>query len=597
MKTQAGHSEVMGLRGWAIWFGALSLLVATWFVINGYQFGVYDHSIHLPYLLRELEPSFLKGDPLVDAYAHHPSFFWKLQAPLARVLPIETLYLLIHVLSVGAMMAGTAALARAVLPKEAGPWAALLAPCLILLSKPTAAAVHMMDPLVLNRTVVLGPLLFALAQGIRHRYHTAFLLIGLAFLVHPTSAVQVAFMVWFAALLDREHRRAALTGPLVCLAAASPLLVSMLVHRAAAGVPFPPPAEWLAVTRLTVGLHHYPSEWPFPSWFFLLSPLLLLAGALRSQRSRPVELYMVAVGILFVGGALGTELIKFPTALHMHLLQSTRFLSFLAAACTARWILETWPVQGEPRRAGLSLAIAVVLTQFAFTMLLPVLVIWLLVLVLRAPMKKRESPVRLSLATVALLVLVLGGVTTVVRRLVLRSPPAMQPRFSQLKGARLMDWARGHLPEDAVVAIPPYLLEPLTSFRYGARRSIVGTLKDGGEASFSMAFTTQWMQRIEALCDCKPFELSPEGSNALRGVMQMPEMVLAGYRQADATRFRMLATRFGATHAVIEAKGSRPLELPLEYEDDEYKVYRITPPGGSGEPASVGSTPTSQQVP
>lgn len=596
MKTEAGLEEA-GPRVRAIRFGMLCLLVAAWFAINGYQFGVDDHSIHLSYLLRELDPSFLKGDPLVDAYGHHPALFWTLQAPFARLLPIETLYLLIHVLSVAAMMAGTAAIARALLPKESGPWADLLAPCLILLSKQTAAAVHMMDPLVLNRTVALGPLLFALAQGIRRRYHTAFLLIGLAFLIHPTTAVHAAFMVWFVTLFDREHRRAALTGPLVCLAAASPLLVLMVLHRSTAGVPFPPPAEWVLVTRLTVGLHHYPSEWPFPSWLFAAGPLLLLAGALRSQRSRPVELYMVAVGILFVGGALGTELVEFPTALHMHLLQGTRFLSFLAAACSARWILDTWPVQGEPRRAGLSVASVVVLTQFpVMLLLLPLLFIWLLVLSLRAPVKKRESPLRLSLGAVALVVLVLGGVTTGVRRLVLRPPP-LQPRFSELQGARLMAWARDHLPQDAVVAIPPYQEEPLVSFRYGARRAIVGTLKDGGEASFSMAFTTQWMQRIEALCDCKPFEPARSGSTAIRGMSEVPAMVLAGYRQADATRFRALATRFGATHAVIEAKGSRPLELPLEYEDDEYKLYRITPASDSGQPLPSGSAPTSQQVP
>ena len=42
MKTEAGLSEVRGLRGQAIWFGALSLLVAAWFVINGYQLRVFD---------------------------------------------------------------------------------------------------------------------------------------------------------------------------------------------------------------------------------------------------------------------------------------------------------------------------------------------------------------------------------------------------------------------------------------------------------------------------------------------------------------------------------------------------------------------------
>ena len=227
-------------KGALTFAGLLGLQVAAWFLINGYHFGLQDQSIHLPYLMRAVDPSFLRGDPLVDASTYHPSFFWKFQALCVPYVSVESLYLGIHVLSVAAMLAGTAALAQALLDGKQGQWAAMVAPCLVLLSKPTIAAIRMMDSMVLNRTVVLGPHLFALALAIQRRYLAAFAVVGLAFLVHPTTSLHVAFLIWVAALCDGERRRDALLGPLLCMAVASPLLLFMLSHRSLSGVPFPP---------------------------------------------------------------------------------------------------------------------------------------------------------------------------------------------------------------------------------------------------------------------------------------------------------------------------------------------------------------------
>ncbi|MCY1022986.1 DUF6798 domain-containing protein [Pyxidicoccus sp. MSG2] len=576
MLNEASREERMALWMWASFGALLSLQVAVWLLLNGYRFGIFDQSIHLPYLLREMDPSFLRGDVLVDAYTYHPSLFWRLQALFTSLVPVETLYLALHVVSVAAMLAGTAALARALLAREHGPWAALLAPCLVLLSKPTIAAIPMLDPLVLNRTFVLGPHLFALALGIQRRYHAALFIVGLTFLIHPTTSMHVAFLVWLAALADPERRRAALTGTLVCLAAASPLLALMLLNRSFSGVPFPPPPDWILLTRMLLGLHHYPSEWGWYSWMLGLAPLLVLAGALRARRSRPVEIYLVGIAILFVVGTLGAEVLTIPSVLHLHVLQSTRLLSFLAAACGSRWILDTWPAGGHGNARGWAVAVLVTLTQFPIPGLQPVILLVLLGVVLLNP-PKRELATRVSPGAILLLTLVLGGIVSGVRRYVLHAPPEFQPRFETLQGARLMHWAREHLPRDAVVAIPPYLTEPLTGFRYGTGRSIVGTLKDGGEVSFSIAFMKDWKERIEALCDCKPFVAPGGGGLALYGVFTLPQVVLDGYRKADAERFRSFATRFGATHAVVEAKGATQPDLPLEYEDDEFKLYRIRP--------------------
>jgi hypothetical protein len=559
---------------WKRRLGVLAVFVCAWFLINGYSFGIFDHSIHLAFLLRELDPSLLKGDPLIEAAANHPSFFWKLQAPLARVMPVELLYALIHLVSVVLMLAGTASLARALYPGPHAEWVGTLAMLAVLIPQ-THAGIPLLDELVLNRTVSMGPLLFALVLGVQRRYAAAFLLTGAVFLIHPTTAVHAAILLWFAALFDKERRRAVLTGPLWCMLAASPLLVPMLRHGAAAGVPFPPPEDWVLLTRILVSWHHYPSNWHFSTWLQLLVPVVLLALALRARRSRPVEAYLCGVAFTCVLGVLGTEILHVPTALHLHLLETLRFVPYLAAVCGAAWVLETWPAPGERRLPGLApallyLGFATIQLWLAFAGLLAVLA-W-------RP-ASREPPRRLGFKWLVGLGVAAVPIVFAYRVIFYGEFTLFIPNLETHKGWRLMTWADQNLPKDALVVLPPVFHERDPAFRYGARRATFTTFKDGAEGSFNLAFIREWRQRMEVLCGCQPFEAlaTPHERPWFRRVRDVKKALMWGYRAADTERLRALGTRYGATHVVFEAGHGMGLELPLLYSDDEYKLYRLTP--------------------
>jgi hypothetical protein len=559
---------------WRLQLGVLVTFTCAWFVINGYAFGIIDHSIHLGFLLRELDPSLLKGDPLIDAASHHPSLFWKLQVPLARLMSVELLYALVHTASVMLVLAGTASLARALYPGPHAEWVATLAMLAVLIPR-NFAGIPLMDDLVLNRTVSLGPLLFALLLGVRRRYAAAFLLTGAVFLIHPTTAVHAAILLWFAALFDRERRLAVVTGPLLCMLAASPLLVPMLRQGAATGVPFPPPEDWVLLTRVLVSWHHYPRDWPSYVWLQLLVPVVLLALALRSRRSRPVEAYLCGIAFTCVLGALGTEVLRLPTALHLHLLETLRFLPYLAAIWGAAWVVETWPAPGERRLPGwgpvlLYFGFATTLVWVAFAGML-----WLLLLrpSSREPSRPRPLHWLVGLGVAA------APLVFALRIHVYESPPRFRPSVDMYTGGRLMAWVDQHLPKDALVVLPPFFHDWDVAFRYGARRATFTTFKDGAEGSFSLAFMRDWKQRMEALCGCRPFEALATRQDAPweERVLRLREVIKQGYQSADATRLRELNVRYGATHAVFEASDDTNPGLPLLYSDDEFKLYQLTP--------------------
>jgi hypothetical protein len=121
----------------------------------------------------------------------------------------------------------------------------------------------------------------------------------------------------------------------------------------------------------------------------------------------------------------------------------------------------------------------------------------------------------------------------------------------------------------AVVALPPYMNHPLTAFRWSARRSIVATWKDGSEGSFSVAYAAEWTERILALSGQSNLTI-----RSVSDVRRAPHIVLAGYAEADAPRFRSLARRFGATHAIVESTARQP-HLPLLYADMYFGLYEI----------------------
>lgn len=131
-------------------------------------------------------------------------------------------------------------------------------------------------------------------------------------------------------------------------------------------------------------------------------------------------------------------------------------------------------------------------------------------------------------------------------------------------------WAREHLPTRAVVAPPPYMNHALTAFRWSARRSIVATWKDGSEGSFNVAYAAELTERILALSGRSDLTIR-NVSNVRRAA---PDTVLAGYAETDAPRFRSLARRFVATHAIVESTARQP-HLPLLYADKYFRLYEI----------------------
>lgn len=157
-------------------------------------------------------------------------------------------------------------------------------------------------------------------------------------------------------------------------------------------------------------------------------------------------------------------------------------------------------------------------------------------------------------------------------------PGVLQHRFADApEDVALEVWCREHLPADALVVLP---LEwgTFIHFRYGARRAAFVTLKDGPESVFSLAYNQEYRRRVEAVCDCEPFELARYGDRVGRERLFMEfDFIRDNVRKMTGDRARRLFRDFGVTHIV--AAVSQPLADigDIVYRDSRYAVVRITP--------------------
>lgn len=611
---------------------AVVLSVAWFYAVNGYSLGWWDHVIHIPHLLRAMDPGFLPGDYLLDAAESHLSLIWPLLAPVVDLLGIPATFLAIHALCVTLMLTGSNALARALLPAlpplERYLWVAVL----VIPAQPTLASIYSMDDHLLPRCTV-GILLHALALGVHGRYRRAYLLVGILINLHATTAAHTAVLLWVHQALDRRPsnrptsrpssppssllgRKELVLAPLFLIAAALPLLIYALSIGAVGHVPTPAPQDWTDIANRASPFHVESESFGLWGHVHALVQLTCALAAWTIVRGSSIPAYLLGVALLCLFGAVAWEVAHLPFARQLHPYEATRFVYYLGMVGAA--VLITARRHGQlphnvaswPRHIAFWLAMILAglsaTAHYGMLVLLRTDMAWapiayatcvavtfaaLAAMLVLAPRWRRQPGARFTrrsmlAATILAAMGCLGAVATSGLHLDAGGARPASPdmcnehpievEHHQRCGLALMRWARDALPADARVALPPYLNHPLASWRHLTRRGVVATYKDGGESNFSHAFARAWHERMSALAG-GGMPLEPGTVRAAGdwfGSEVLPHQ--RGYRTADDARLRELARRFGATHAVVEERAhTGAISFPVVYRDAAYRVHRI----------------------
>lgn len=574
---------------------ALGIALAALFVASrGYAFGIDDHAIHLAYIDRARDPGFLPGDPMLALAPKHPSFLFALFGWLSSLMPMSLLFGIAQGLSVLAAVLGLRALARSLWPGQGSEWISLVAIAAFIVPHPVGGGITDFDTMFLPRGATYGPLLYALSLCVRGRWAVAFALIGFVFLFHATTAAHAAALAGGILLSQARERWAALLlGPVIFLAAASPLLF-MMIKSGGSGIPSPAPADWIAGVKLHYPGHHFEQGFVLAS-YFLASALGVTLGILASPwrgAGRVLAGCLIAVSCLYLIGIVGNYKLHSPITIALHVFQSGRLLDALAMLGLSRW---AWCGFRISRRAGTLRLFLLTLYVLDGTLRdlhpggdypadLHYLVVTLFVLLaeivalvmtvdgqLVGRRAARKSSAIEAPATVAgnmpgkSLAWALLGLAAVCATL---SPDRLwMPTGREGPGSAVMAWSSRHLPSDAVVLLPPYMInQPVTAFRHFAQRRCIGTWKDGGEGTFDLAFQRSWNAYVQ--------DAFGDPTKAGDSYLDMLDRLDTEFQTMPAAKLSWLAAKYGADHVLREANAPA-LPFPVVYRDGEYVLYRM----------------------
>ena len=522
----------------------------AWLQMNlaGYELGVGNQAIQVPFLLRLHSPALFAHDAMVTTTLRtYPSLFYRALAHLLTVIPLPALYFSLHLLTTAGVFLAVIALSW-VMFRSRGATVLLIG--FLLAGHHHALAEQMLYSTGFTHTWAVFPLtLAALALLYADRPLAAFALAGLAFNFHALEAGQLALALSFWAVFSLRPRRMA--GLLaVFLVLAAPTLIQMVAHRQ----PFD--AGWLQLMHLRSGHHSFPFTWwragqsDVPQFLLILALAGVAMSLTPGKHLRKTWLLTGGIVLLFVAGILFTEVWPNALVIRAQLFRSSQFLLILAFAYIAA---------GCARARGWELAGAVLsvacLAAPPWLGLLPVAV---LVTTLLALAKRRLLWQQATVAGLALLV------TVAAWRTINFVPVSFSWNFHRPEAGNdpawldAQRWARDHAALDAVFLTPAQM----NGFRVHSQRAVVGEWRDGTQLYFSAAFAQPWWERMQAL---QPgLRVAPDGQRLLvqgRSISQL-----------DDAQILALAKKYNASYVVLAT--DTPRKLVAVYRNAKWAIYR-----------------------
>jgi hypothetical protein len=277
-----------------VWIGAALLfcLLAT-LNTGGYRFGVSDQAFYLPAIQRHLDPDSFPRDRQIIDDQDRLNLFTSLVAAGVRVTGVTPeywfagTYLAALLLLFGSYVGFGRALGLST-------WAQLAcAAALTLRHRIGVTGANTLEYYGHPRMLAFAIGLWAVVAALQRRIWLSFVIVGLAFVVHPTTALWFGVWVGIAAIVvDREHRRwfiaaagavAAVTLWVVLVGPMSPQLVRM-------------DAAWRGV--LATKDYVFPNAWRPAGWAYAALYVLVVGSVFwwrhRRTLTDPPESGMVA---------------------------------------------------------------------------------------------------------------------------------------------------------------------------------------------------------------------------------------------------------------------------------------------------------------
>ena len=539
-------------------FAAIATAVSM-LAITPYRFGVADHALTIPFLKQWIDPTLFASDYVVNEKGHLYTALWPVLAYFIRMtgLSIETVFLAGYIIALYATFVAIGVFAREM---AASTSAGLLAMFIAVFTKYELAGAATIDDVFLTRVLAVPLTLFAFTEVARRCYVGAGVLLGIAFVIHPLTAIyaggMVGLLALFAAISGRE--REIVPGIGAFLAIASPILLWKALDPVALPVIADP--EWLAVLKLRSPHHVAALEWSpilYVATAALVAVVVACAPSIEERHGRLLKWLSFAGLAVCAFDIPFAELLPISAIVQLQLFRASAFLAYLAIVAYAGALLGAaklaLPVSGLATLWLAGFAVLYGAEGWPFA-LVALMVLIAAMATYRRMFDRAPAPELLALVLIGLL----GGLAFGAAR---NRPPI---RFSNLQPAAWLEvqrWARMATPKDAVFIVPP----GHDGFRVESERTIYGDWKDGTQAFFNAEVGREWLKRMKRL-GYRP-EMPVRGLSGL-------DFLDDAYRRLDRDELVAIAGDVGSSKVyVVDFADSTRWTEDAAYRNEKYAVY------------------------
>ena len=446
----------------------------------------------------------------------------------------------------------------------------------LLFSKSTLAGVHTLEQMLNTREAATPLLLLAIYFFLERRAVLPFVLLGLAYLVHPLTAHYVLAMLLVAALVESRARglRWLAIGVPAFVVLASPILVWRLRSSPPSLRLFSADPEWLAALRVRSPHHMFPLSWGWEPFALAALTALLFGIGWRhrsddghEERHRAILSAFWTILALCAIGVVGSEGYPMGVVFQTQPPRAFQFAEYFAMIYVAHYLCRQLELADRPAPALRALAAASGIAFGQERQPLPGLAYLAIVLVavVRRRLGRGRQPG--TLAPILPAATCLAGIAAVACLGLDRW--SGETTFPMLAGepspfVDVQHWARTHTDVRDGFIVPPYEQQ---EFRVFGERTVYGDIEDGGLMNSNPAFGREWLRRMGMLdlTDPRP---AWEGDARSR----------SDFARLEAPRVRMIAREMVTTNRrvfLVWPSDGRPLPFVERFRNAGYIVYQV----------------------
>ena len=322
------------------------------FLLHNHTFGEGDYRIWIPMVKREIDPALYPNDYLIDQISFYYSYMWKISAFILNIVPITmahfffgvsfvanfltflSIYLLVRVIPADRTSEGTNIGNDLVI--------GTLAVFVMLFIGNSVTGTQMFELVTSPRLVATPVLFFALYVFLKKNFGIAGLLVGLAFLINPDSALWFSLLLFSFLIFDRKRlgTRNIILFIGILLVVAAPIIVWRLTSPPPSSTYFFMSDSWLEASVLKGS--DGPSKL-FQQFFKagLITAVLLISlryGANLFQ-SRVVFVFLAVAWAVLISGILLDEIMHWGPAFMLNFNRIYKFLTVFSIIYFSRYFL------------------------------------------------------------------------------------------------------------------------------------------------------------------------------------------------------------------------------------------------------------------